>query len=1030
MNQDMRNRIRAVREYAKKVAELHKSGKAREHAYRACLENMLNAVIAEARAINEGERGESGAPDFRVEWHTGALLGHVETKNIGADLQRTEESAQMRRYRGGFENLILTDYLEFRRYTQGRRQDSARLAENITDGKIVPPLSESRILSVLELLHVFAINGKSGAGESPSAEALAEVLATKAREMKNCAIVAMHNNNTELRYLYDAFNINLMHGLSVEKFADIFSQTAIYALFTARLQAEQQHRAHEFSRALAGELLPPTTLFLRRFFNQFMQQDLDADMAAVADKTADYLRMIDLRGVIRDFSQRRADADPFMHFYETFLKHYDGQLRRKQGAYYTPPPVVDFIVRAADDCLKTFFVDVPRGLADSSMSDNPRHVNNKTHKVQILDPAVGTGAFLSKIVETIHAEVAPHGGWENYVLEELLPRLYGFENMMSAYSVCHLKFALDLGEDIMLRLRDKEERVNVYLTDSLDYNKHEPMGISWLDAEARAADAIKSKMPVMVVLGNPPYNVKSQNRSAHISELLKDYKRDLHERKINLDDDYIKFIRNAEWLVAQQTGRGIVAFITNNSFYGGITHRRMREHLLSSFNRIYILNLHGKLLENSPDGEKDDNVFDIGVGVGIVIMLKTDDSESMASVFYADCYGERAAKFDFLLRENLNTVRWKELSPHAPNYFFTPKDFSDKEEYTKGVLLTDLFDVYNSGVKTDRDSLFIDLDKDALVAKIKKLLSGKYNEDFVNFYRVQDSSGYKMLEKIEKAGFLSEKIIPIVYRPFDIQFIYYDCKIISRPSQKVISHFVEHENIAIMTSRTCPEHEDFDKVFITNCVANIGAANSQTYVFPLWLYEDIHGTIEKRANINSQIAAQIAVAAGLTYAEQGGDMSPLDILDYVYAVLYNPHYRQKYAEFLKIDYPRIPLPKNQKHFWQTANFGGKLRQLHLLEAASLDGGKVKFVGADNRVQMIAAELQKNNMFRVKINTTTAFENVPSSAWHFSIGGYLPAQKWLKSRKNRPLSYEDQTHYRRLINALEQTAKIMSEMEEI
>ena len=266
MNQDMRNRIRAVRDYAKKVAELHKSGKAREHAYRACLENMLNAVIGEARAINEGERGESGAPDFRVEWHTGALLGHVETKNIGADLQRTEESAQMRRYRGGFENLILTDYLEFRRYTQGRRQNSARLADNITDGKIVPPLSESRILSVLELLHAFAINGKSGAGESPSAEALAEVLATKAREMKNCAIVAMHNNNTELRYLYDAFNINLMHGLSVEKFADIFSQTAIYALFTARLQAEQQHRAHEFSRALAGELLPPTTLFLRRFF--------------------------------------------------------------------------------------------------------------------------------------------------------------------------------------------------------------------------------------------------------------------------------------------------------------------------------------------------------------------------------------------------------------------------------------------------------------------------------------------------------------------------------------------------------------------------------------------------------------------------------------------------------------------------------------------------------------------------------------------------------------------------------------------
>ncbi|MBE8157973.1 MAG: N-6 DNA methylase, partial [Betaproteobacteria bacterium] len=567
--------IAAVRTYAKEISALRGGGKAREHAYRPALQNLLNALIPGAQAINEGERGKAGAPDFRVEWKNNAVLGHAETKDIGVDLDATAKSEQMARYLSAFSNLILTDYLEFRRYARGKFVESAKLADEIVGGKMRPPLSNQRALRLAEFLHAFAEAGKSGADESPSAEVLAKTLAAKAKEIKRAAAAALKNENADLISLHEAFSKNLIHGLKPEKFADIFAQTAVYALFTARLEADNRGKVKEFSRAVAGELLPQTTPFLRRFFNQFMQQDLDADLAAAADNTADYLRAASMETVRAEFA-KRADTDPFMHFYETFLKHYDGDLRRKHGVYYTPPPVVDFIVRAANDCLAKYFPEeAPGGLADSSFAENPRKKRNKKkngnpaetpaqHIVQILDPAAGTGAFLSKVVETIKEKIGRSGGWEDYAAEELLPRLFGFENMMSAYAICHIKFALDLGEKVMKRLQDNNERVKVYLTDSLDYGKHPPMGIGWLDAEARAADSVKSEKPVMVVLGNPPYNVKSENFSAHILDLLKDYKKDLGERKTNLDDDYIKFIRNAEWLVAEETGRGIVAFITNN----------------------------------------------------------------------------------------------------------------------------------------------------------------------------------------------------------------------------------------------------------------------------------------------------------------------------------------------------------------------------------------------------------------------------------------------------------------------------------
>ncbi|MGI9306437.1 MAG: type ISP restriction/modification enzyme [Gammaproteobacteria bacterium] len=1029
MKTKIQNDIRAVREYAKKAAELRASGRAREHAYRACLQDLLCAVIPGAQAINEGERNDSCSPDFRVQWKSGALVGHVETKDIGANLDREEKSEQLQRYRRGFSNLVLTDYLEFRRYDNGRAQKPARLADEIRGGKMHPPVSTARAEELAEFLRVFAAAG-AGANESPSPEILAAELAQKAKEIKRRAEAAMEKDDRDLIQLYEAFCKNLMQGLTPAAFADIFAQTAVYALFTARLQADQENRAHEFSRAVAGELLPHTTPFLRKFFNQFMQQDLDEDLAIAADNTAAYLRGVSMENIAAAFALR-ADADPFMHFYETFLDRYDGKLRRKQGVYYTPPPVVDFIVRAADYCLREFFEDAPRGLADSGKTKNPHDANAELHTVQILDPAAGTGAFLAKILETIKTEINPRGGWENYALEELLPRLYGFENMMSAYSVCHIKFALALGNDIMEKLRRSKKRVNVFLTDALDYGEHGQMGIGWLDEEAQAADEVKNKTPVMVVLGNPPYNVKSQNRGAHIIELLADYKKGLRERKLNLDDDYIKFIRNAEWLVAEKTGRGVVAFITNNSFYGGITHRQMREHLLRAFDKIYILNLHGKIGETEPGGGKDENVFSIGVGVGITVMVKTGDSDSDAEVFYVDCYGKQQAKFDFLLGADLGNMKLQTLSPHAPYYFFLPKDFSAQENYDEGVSITDLFPVYNSGIQTKCDELSVHFEQKSLETVVNDFLSLGVEQLKQKYSNKKDSSGWNF--QSAKNDLAKRKFVyaDICYRPFDNRRICYTGTsggFLGRSRNKVMDHFIKRDNLALLVSRTIPEKEIFDRGFITSCIADLHAASDQTYCIPLYLYEEMHGKTEKRANIAPEFAEKIAAAAGMSYAENGGAdcITPPQILDYVYAVLHNPYYRKKYAEFLKINFARIPKPQNKTHFAQTAKTGGELRRLHLLEEKSLDDNAVQFHGDSCVVEFVKPE-QDNKTLKININAKSHFSGVPQAAWNLTIGGYRPAEKWLKDRKTRTLKYKDQRAYAHLITALAQTAAITEKM---
>jgi len=616
---------------------------------------------------------------------------------------------------------------------------------------------------------------------------------------------------------------------------------------------------------------------------------------------------------------------------------------------------------------------------------------------------------------------------------------------MAPYVMAHIKMNMVLRETGCDLGR---QRAHVFLTNTLE--EHHPdtrtLFARWLSDEANQANFIKRDTPVMVVIGNPPYAVSSSNRGAWIQNLLADYKKNLNEKKLNLDDDYIKFIRYGEHVV-QKTGEGILAYISNNSFLDRITHRQMRKTLLDTFDKIHILNLHGdaRKKEIAPDGSADGNVFDIMQGVSINLFVKTGKKKAgaLARVFHADVYGTRDAKYDFLRNKNLDTVGYAELNPVESHFFFTPKDFSEQNEYDKGFRVSDLLTVFNSGVNTDRDSLFIDFDASDVAARIKKLLSGNFDDAFKQQHRVQDSSGYKLTKIIAGKTYDANHIHPIMYRPFDCRSIYYDPAVISRPGKKATKHILAGDNVGLLASRTFAGSV-CDRVFITRMIAERHSASDQTYHFPLYLYPDtaqkeLDGQSARKPNLDAAIVDAIASATGLRFTPErqtgAKTFAPIDLLDYIYAVLHAPSYRARYSEFLKIDFPRAPYPADAARFWNLAKLGGKLRALHLMDGtkklitaypAAGDNTITTRIGKDDYKITDA----KRRLGSVHINPKQYFGDVPEIAWNFYIGGYQPAQKYLKDRRGRRLSADEITHYQKIIAALVETARVMAEIDRV
>ncbi|MDA8022106.1 MAG: N-6 DNA methylase [Gammaproteobacteria bacterium] len=1033
-----------IQQYIKALDADYAAGKATEHTYRHALRTLLAEAAPDVQVTNEPKQIECGAPDFLLA-RGEVPLGYVETKSVGKNLDDKSFRAQFKRYTDALDNLIITDYLEFRFFRGGKKVAVVRVGE-IRGGRVRPRQGEFEALE--NLLANFTAH--DGIAISNSDE-LAAHMAVKARLLAAAVADSLLQDeeengrtegNGELHDQLQAFRRHLIHDIKPAEFADIYAQTIAYGLFAARLHDKSPG---SFTRKKAAELIPENNPFLRKFFQHIAAHDLDKRIRWVVDALADLFRISYAEELMAQYI--KGGVDPFLHFYETFLAAYNPKLRKSRGVYYTPEPIVDFMVRAVDEILRKEF-KLRDGLASAEkLRAGTETGKTKLHKVQILDPGTGTGTFLASIVRHIHKKyfARQQGRWQSYAREDLAPRLNGFEILMAPYVMAHIKMNMVLRETGCELGR---QRAHVFLTNTLE--EHHPdtktLFARWLSDEANQANFIKRDTPVMVVIGNPPYAVSSSNRGPWIQNLLSEYKKGLKEKSHNLNDDYIKFIRYGEHIV-QKTGEGVLAYISNNSFLDGVTHRQMRKTLLGTFDKIYILNLHGdaRKKETAPDGSADGNVFDIMQGVSINLFVKTGGGKNKTStVFYTDLYGSRESKYEYLRGHAFGKIPYKALKYHAPHYFFTPKDFSGREDYEKGFRVSDLFTTFNSGVKTHRDVLFLDFDAGALAARMKTLLSGDFDDAFREKYGVKDASGYKLASALAGKKYDGENIRQIQYRPFDCRPIYYDPALICRAREKTMKHLLAGENLGLLTSRSSAG-DVFDRAFITRLMSDIHSASAQTYHFPLYLYpdtaqKDLDEKSARKPNLDPEIVKSVADIISLRFTpekETGNKtFAPIDLLDYIYAVLHASSYRERYNEFLKIDYPRVPHPQNAAQFRKLAKLGGKLRALHLMEPAPKLITTYKVAG-DNAVDARVVRRDfykvtdaKKRLGNVHINAKQFFGGVPEVAWNFSIGGYLPAQKYLKDRKNRRLSAREIDHYQKIIAALAGTAKVMQEIDAV
>ena len=1047
--------MQQIHNYIQNVNRLFQTGNAREHSYRGDLQQLLNEIINDKDIVvtNEPARIVNvGAPDYSIT-KKDIPLGYIEAKDINKPLGSKDYQEQFDRYRNALDNLIITDYLDFWFYKNGELTIKIQIAK-IENGVVIP---------VIENFSLFENNIKSFvtfvSQTITSPLKLAKMMAGKARLLESViekAILSEDESdaNNSLKEQLEIFKATLIHDITPQSFADIYAQTIAYGMFAARLH---DTTLQDFSRQEAVFLIPKSNPFLRGLFNYVSGAECDDRLIWIIDSLAEIFLATDIKKLLEGFLQKTGMNDPIIHFYETFLGEYNPALRKSRGVWYTPEAVVNFIVRACDEVLKDEFA-LSDGLSDETKikikvddhdagytkTGQKRQKEIEVHKVQVLDPATGTGTFLAETIKFIKKDFWG-GSWSSYVEEHLIPRLNGFELLMASYAMAHLKLDLLLLET-GYKPSKEQKRFNVFLTNSLE-SHHEHTGslfASYLANESKAADRVKKEVPVMVVMGNPPYAVSSSNKNDWIQNLIADYKKDLNEKNIQpLSDDYIKFIRYGQHYI-EKNGEGILAYISNNSFIDGIIHRQMRKSLLECFDKIYILDLHGnaKKKEVSPDGSKDENVFDIMQGVSINIFIKKkSESKKLAEVYHYDLYGKRDFKYQFLSHNSLKSVNWNKLKYSEPNYFFMEQNINSKEDYINSFKISEIYPQHSSGVETRKDSLVISFDSknlEQIVEDFKQLtgdiLATRYKLD-------NNSRDWKIDWAKEDIIKNNPKIKDITYRPFDFRKIIYTGKtkgINGYPMYNNFKHIVSNENIGLSIMKKLVNTTDFRSIFVSKNMIDKNFYGFQTYFFPLYLYPDENSlTNERTPNLNLEIIKEIEEKLGLKFVNEREQntttFAPIDILDYIYAVLHSPNYREKYKEFLKIDFPRIPYPTFET-FWQLVNLGGKLRSLHLLEDSSLDN-RIIDINGEGELKITNKLAKKDtvitdNLVTLNLNSEVSIINIPLVAWEFYIGGYQPAQKWLKDRCDRTLSRADLKHYNRIINALCKTDEIMKEIDKV
>lgn len=1027
------------RKYLKDLSALLTRGDAREESYYPILAGLLNKWAAESgrseiHITSQPKGTDAGNPDFRVWDGRQHIVGYIEAKPPTTDnLDRIEDSEQLTRYRQTFPNLLLTNFFEFRLYRHGELVKKSLLGRPFAAHRLrlVPPLEQPDELNLLlEQFFAFSLP------RVLDAETLARELARRTRFLKDEVIARqladeISIGNGTLAGFYEAFRRYLITTLTHEDFADLYAQTITYGLFAARTRT-----TGEFNRRLAYDSIPPTIGILRDIFRYISLGDLPEPMEWIIDDIAEVLSVTDVKNILHRYFHEGRGGDPVVHFYETFLAEYDPETRERRGVYYTPEPVVSYIVRSVNKILKDRF-DRQEGLANST--------------VTVLDPAAGTLTFLAEAAKLAVKEFTERygeGAQENFIREHILQNFYAFELMMAPYAVGHLKMAFLL-EELGYRLKP-DERVRLYLTNTLEMEalpETRLPGMASLSTESSLAVRVKRETPILVVIGNPPYSGISANMKPEMVNFLKEdrdgvqsyYRVDdqpLQEKNPKwLQDDYVKFIRFAQWKISQ-AGEGIVGFITNHSYLDNPTFRGMRQSLMKTFNEIYILDLHGNSLkkERCPDGSKDENVFDIRQGVAIALMVKYRNDQNACRVYHSEIWGTRQTKYQWLGKNDVSSTKWGKLRPKSQFYLFIPRNETLLRSYNSYHSVNEIFRVNSVGIVTARDRLVINPDKNQLLHNILMFIDEKIPEALLRkTFGIRDKSNWKLTtaqEKLRTVNNLQDLLCPVLYRPFDIQWVFYHPALIERPRQEVMRHMMQ-ENLGLITVRQVAEGI-FNHAYITTnlmesriTLSNKGIA----FLFPLYLYPDadkselFSARRKSRSQREPNIAPEIFDRLRSVYHRPP---APEDILYYTYAVLYSEIYRSKYAEFLKMDFPRIPFTRSYRLFSRLAQLGKRLADLHLLKSEELDPPAVRFGGkGTNLIEKVRYEDRQ-----VFINAGKYFAPVLPEVWNYQIGGYQVCAKWLKDRTGRNLTAEEIRHYCRIVTAIKKTIEIQHQIDRL
>lgn len=1068
-----------LKEYLESIKDL--TLEKNELTHRLFLHNLLdklkNHFNKEFKIEHEPERKQGSQPDFRISYQ-GLNIGYIENKRVGTNLSQLLKSDQILKYLELNPNLMLTDYLNF--MWVGKDENNAPLIKKEISVASLDELSKPlkpKPQTERDLIELFKSFFNYEAAPITNAKDFATHLSAPTRYLKDALI--QYQKVDQVSSIFKNFKEYLYEELSFEDFSDAFAQTLTYSLFLAKLN----HPFEKINLDNVRSSIPKNFAVIREMADFLKRLDAIKEIQWLLNEILSLINHVDMDSIIKDLND---DKDPYLHFYETFLSAYDPKLREKKGVYYTPDSVVKFIINALDSLLKTHFKDAPLGLKSALDNEN----------IKLLDFATGTGTFLleafRKALETRKTSDGSTSTKEDKY-QNLLKQFYGFEYLIAPYAIAHLNLSQAFKEEFKKPLKENDA-LQIILTNTLiqpseivAYRGLNPI----FEKELSNAQEIKKDENILIITGNPPYSGASSNKGLfewevkatygiepefqkietkknvkladEIQTLLKNIQtqkessskdalkalKSLHSKyKLQneknpkwLLDDYVKFMRFAQNKI-ESLGHGLFGFISNNAFLDNPTFRGLRRSLLECYDELYILNLHGnaRKKEETPQGAKDENVFNIKQGVSINLFVKKAQTTKQ-KIHYYDVYGQRAEKYAFLAQNDLNSIEWLELAPREPFYLLLPLKTPLLEEYEQGFSVQDMFQVGGTGICSKRDHVVFHKDKESLL-KLLKDFSTLEPSELRRKYNIKDTEGWKLgraIENVKKNQHELEKyIVSCQYRPFDYRWTYYtdkSCGFLARPVYDVFKHMLPppppktnpktpnqtRKNIALNTPRQLKNNDkSWTQCFISSSINDQGLSsggNGAGVNYPLYQFRDPNYTENFMPEFRSFIDKHY-----------NHSFEPLEVLGYIYALLYSPNYRKRYEEFLKADYPKILFTNNKDLFRVLSLLGIELIGLHVLNQESLNYSfeKLKDATIGESCYKEAHECNpiikkpSHNEQRLYINHSAYFRGVSQEIHDYMIGGYCVLDKYLKSHKDEPCDFD---HVTNIIKVIARTIEI-------